>query len=359
MSLPDDENSIDIIQCRVCLDECNRKDVIAPCHCSGSSKWIHRECLDKWRCTKTGAFSKCTECLYEYHLECISGDDTERASVKRQIRFVCYVIRDLFLALTTTQIVIFIFGLMAYLFDMKDHNLEKSFHFEKHPVLFYYLVGLVVVLAMVGMSYSCMFSNNCNGSTPCFCDCPYCFYFGPSDMPLCPAGCNCGSCNCAGVHCVDCACCNSCDGAGCLACDCSGAGAEVAGLALIVLAIFAFIGVFVSIFAGIFFTQYIVRKHLHFLGKRTMAEDYIVKDLASDALDTIRSNDISSFNPISKMQNSQRYSLVEGVEMSEVMHRGTDEEETNQSEASRDHQHHQSNSLSREHQLVLIRSGLL
>ena len=35
------------ITCRICLEEnLDRDDVIAPCSCSGGSKWVHRECLD-------------------------------------------------------------------------------------------------------------------------------------------------------------------------------------------------------------------------------------------------------------------------------------------------------------------------
>ena len=206
---------------------------------------------------------------------------------------------------------------------------------------------------MIGMSYSCAFSNNCNGnfSGPCYCDVPCC-YVGPADpVPICPG------CNCAGVHCVDCACCNSCDGAGCAACDCSALGAEAAVFLFGLLIVFAFIGLFVSIFAGIFFIQYIVRKHLHFLGKRTMAEDYIVKDLAPDALEIIRSNSIvnvesqetSSFNPISTIHDSQRYNRLDGIEMGEIMNRELDEEVSEPSAPT----------LTRDQEMVLIRHGLL
>lgn len=347
-----DQTDAEVLTCRICLDESPRSALIAPCLCSGSSKWIHRSCLDRWRTTREDkAFSKCTECLYKYQLVCLSGEDTARSNIIRQIRFCCYVIRDLLVALFMTQVVIMFFGLIAYSCDMKDHNLEKAFHFENHPMLFYYLVGLVVVLAMIGMSYSCVTNNNCNQnfSGPCFCDCPCC-YVGPTDpVPICP------NCNCAGIHCADCACCNSCDGAGCAACDCSALGAEAAVFLFAIIAIFAFIGLFVSIFAGIFFTQYIVRKHLHFLNKRTMAEDYIVKDLAPDALEIVRCNgivkdtEISSFNPISTTHDSQLYNRLDGIEMGEIMNRDLDEEVSEPSAPT----------LTRDQEQVLIRQGLL
>ncbi|XP_048129347.1 E3 ubiquitin-protein ligase MARCHF1 isoform X2 [Rhodamnia argentea] len=38
-------------QCRICLDN-GGEDLIAPCHCKGTQKYVHRSCLDNWRSTK-------------------------------------------------------------------------------------------------------------------------------------------------------------------------------------------------------------------------------------------------------------------------------------------------------------------
>ncbi|MBA0839365.1 hypothetical protein Goarm_005101 [Gossypium armourianum] len=49
-------------QCRICLDN-EGDDLIAPCYCRGTQKYVHRSCLDNWRSTKEGfAFAHCTEC---------------------------------------------------------------------------------------------------------------------------------------------------------------------------------------------------------------------------------------------------------------------------------------------------------
>ncbi|KEH39696.1 uncharacterized protein [Medicago truncatula] len=42
-------------QCRICLD-LGGEDLIAPCHCKGTQKYVHRSCLDNWRSTKVVAF---------------------------------------------------------------------------------------------------------------------------------------------------------------------------------------------------------------------------------------------------------------------------------------------------------------
>ncbi|XP_016733856.1 uncharacterized protein [Gossypium hirsutum] len=53
-----DPNEIDLeagpadqIQCRIFL-ETDGRDFIAPCKCKGTSKYVHRECLDHWRAVK-------------------------------------------------------------------------------------------------------------------------------------------------------------------------------------------------------------------------------------------------------------------------------------------------------------------
>jgi hypothetical protein len=43
------------IQCRICL-ETDGRDFIAPCKCKGTSKYVHRDCLDHWRAIKVPFF---------------------------------------------------------------------------------------------------------------------------------------------------------------------------------------------------------------------------------------------------------------------------------------------------------------
>lgn len=57
-------------------------------------------------------------------------------------------------------------------------------------------------------------------------------------------------------------------------------GQEAIACALIALVIFAVIGIFVCVIAGVMFVQYIVQKHVHVLHKWAMSKDYIVADLS-------------------------------------------------------------------------------
>ena len=58
-----------IYTCRICLeDENDMNKLISPCRCSGSSKYVHLDCLQTWRITSRGGIgeNKCMECHTEY-----------------------------------------------------------------------------------------------------------------------------------------------------------------------------------------------------------------------------------------------------------------------------------------------------
>ena len=58
-------------ECRICFSNENQSDLIAPCMCDGFSKYVHRECLNKWRMTSENEDAKttCFECNHTYQLE--------------------------------------------------------------------------------------------------------------------------------------------------------------------------------------------------------------------------------------------------------------------------------------------------
>jgi len=60
-------------ECRICFIDENMeptKSFINPCACSGTSKWVHLECLNRWRNegSNPSSDSKCSECLTEYNI---------------------------------------------------------------------------------------------------------------------------------------------------------------------------------------------------------------------------------------------------------------------------------------------------
>jgi hypothetical protein len=65
-----------MIQCRICLEEnLERNDVIVPCKCSGTQKYVHKRCLNEWRTINRNnrLYHKCQLCNTEYSLMIIGG----------------------------------------------------------------------------------------------------------------------------------------------------------------------------------------------------------------------------------------------------------------------------------------------
>lgn len=67
--------------CRICFESgvTDQNTLIAPCLCAGDSRWIHYDCLDRWRHTQTGqSLNRCEICHYIYELMPIVETDHER-----------------------------------------------------------------------------------------------------------------------------------------------------------------------------------------------------------------------------------------------------------------------------------------
>lgn len=151
-------------QCRICLEEDHPEDMIAPCKCKGSSKWVHRACLDQWRTRETDrAFATCTECLFEYHLEAKqisgNGNQTEK-SRKRKYRLL--VTRDVCASILVTQLFIVIFAsFTAFVLD-PSRTIPEQIN-PDHALGVYYACGVGFVLVVLGIVGVCTLGqNNCS-----------------------------------------------------------------------------------------------------------------------------------------------------------------------------------------------------
>lgn len=50
--------------CRICYDDQSQEKLISPCKCSGSVKWVHNSCLQKW--IDISKKNECSTCKYTY-----------------------------------------------------------------------------------------------------------------------------------------------------------------------------------------------------------------------------------------------------------------------------------------------------
>lgn len=265
----------EMITCRICLDDCERHEVISPCACRGGSKWVHRDCLDRWRTMREDrAFSKCTECLSEYKLISIC-DDTEEVKNARLRSYWFHVIRDIVLAVLVAILIITLLAYITYLCDHKHSILIHEFHMRSYPVLFYTLCGFCFAMAAIGLFSLCALCSQ--GGTRshdpvCY---PYYYYGAGSDAELCcccrcvpssaaEGGTGCGSCGAA-------------DGCACGSIECG----EMGPFVLVIMGILIVIGLIASVVAGMIFAQKILQQHMHLIHKQGLAAQFIVADLDS------------------------------------------------------------------------------
>ncbi|KAK9071538.1 hypothetical protein SSX86_007966 [Deinandra increscens subsp. villosa] len=264
------------IQCRICL-ETDGRDFIAPCKCRGTSKYVHRECLDHWRSVKEGfAFAHCTTCKAPYHLRVHVLADRKW----RTMKFRFFVTRDILFIFLSVQIVglgfftIFSFPLMKIV----NFGFGLAWGFDSE-VSFYYICGALLFFAILGLS-------------GCFITCYDRRVRSDLAQPcreLCLCCCQpgvCADCHLPGTLCVwtDCTTCFESCASATSECGCFG-GAGEAGLplifimALVVLGLFTVIGIFYSVLVATMVGQRIWQRHYHILAKRMLTKEYVVEDV--------------------------------------------------------------------------------
>lgn len=60
-----------MFECRICLEEDEEENLISPCLCRGTTKYIHEKCLNEWRTLSENTDNQtiCPQCKFEYVLE--------------------------------------------------------------------------------------------------------------------------------------------------------------------------------------------------------------------------------------------------------------------------------------------------
>ncbi|KAJ1284266.1 hypothetical protein BS78_03G192000 [Paspalum vaginatum] len=232
--------------CRICLESETEPgdELISPCMCKGTHQFVHRSCLDHWRSVKEGtAFSHCTTCKAQFHLRVEFLED----DICRRMKFRLFVARDVIIIFLVIQAAIATIGGLAYLLD-KDGNFRNKFSddwdrfLSKHPVPFYYCVGVVVFFVLVGFLGLIVHLSSFNNNDPCLAGCRNCCYgWGIVDLPASMEACF--------------------------------------AFAVIFVIIFAILGVAYGFFAATVAIQRIWQRHYHILTKKELTKEYVVEDL--------------------------------------------------------------------------------
>lgn len=234
--------------CRICLESDTPSDdpLIAPCRCSGYSKWVHRRCLDEWRSQEQVplAFSHCPTCKFQYRTEVTGGGG---ALVVRRVKLVLFVARDTIGLFIVLQAGIALLALLLHAMDTHEAivrlypdewaTVHAAARLSIGP---YYVTTSLGLLAIVGFG---SLTAYCTGSLPSQMTAARhpARWRRPNRGGCCDGGCGGGGCAddcfwCWYCNNVQCRCdnCPACGGAG----GCDGDGAKivaVVGLALLVV----------------------------------------------------------------------------------------------------------------------------
>eukprot|EP00040_Diaphanoeca_grandis_P034109 m.210162 g.210162 ORF g.210162 m.210162 type:complete len:328 (+) comp33065_c0_seq5:101-1084(+) len=267
-------------ECRFCFE--GDPDLIAPCLCSGSSKYIHRKCLDRWRTTtiQPNAFTQCTTCHFEFKTTaqptCITPETKYQLMIARDIASVIVILLGL----------IGLVGLMTYYSDRKAANIPLLFNEMgmDNTTGAYILASIVIFLAIVGFfaatTYCCVKccadTSGSGGSNDIMCG----YFCGDNCCVCCTDADACNCCSGGSGGCGDCGGCGGCGGCGDCKCDGGGDAGQAAIIMLLVAIIaFAVLGLFALIYFMSLFIAATYSRHRAILHNQAVASGQRVRDL--------------------------------------------------------------------------------
>lgn len=260
----------------------------------GTSQYVHRDCLDKWRAQSARSFQFCRECGFQYRL----NHDASEARFT-QSRYRMLVARDICAVIIAIVAYLLVVASLVAWFD-PTFKLNRLFG---GPAEFsrvtYVSVATIGSLAIVGLAASCYQAYSW-------------YFFGGSVIMMDWTWC-CGQC---------------CDSYTRLSwwdwywCtrvleDCCALGRRSAGsirredmhiaaiAAFVAVVIFAVIGMFVGAYFAAALAQVIMAKHGEKLKRRVLTKEYVVEDL--DGLD------ISTLPPVTTTIDPEDVPLVEAT----------------------------------------------
>jgi E3 ubiquitin-protein ligase DOA10 len=128
-------------ECRFCLETDTTENLLSPCSCKGSSKYVHNSCLMNWYTAEPTRGIRCNSCLAEYDREASHSIET----IQQPHIFVMIKIKyPLFSILLCHWILILMFNTSRSIIYLTDTNIFYIFYQVINQLyVFYELSGLV------------------------------------------------------------------------------------------------------------------------------------------------------------------------------------------------------------------------
>jgi hypothetical protein len=141
-----------MFNCKFCLFEDYKNNLISPCICSGNIKYVHRECLNNWRNinANNNRFYECEICKNKFIFE------IQNKKINTQTIF--FVLRLLLFNLFILAIIFIIGVLSKFIF------LNEIIIFQNTYINNFILGILLISLFVIVCCYIIVFSSNIRGA---------------------------------------------------------------------------------------------------------------------------------------------------------------------------------------------------
>lgn len=148
--------------CRICFESTNQEDMLHPCLCKGTSKYIHRNCLNQWRSLSTNptASTHCTECKFEYRTQ--EFLPIEKQNCKKLGTFMA---ENTFIFFILNNLIIILFSYLIQAMDTKKkirnliaHN--DTIGYYSWSLIFYtFSIIISFLVAFLTVKNKCLYIN--------------------------------------------------------------------------------------------------------------------------------------------------------------------------------------------------------
>ena len=136
----------DFFLCRICHEYDSLDNLIHPCKCSGTSKYIHKHCLHQWMNLSSNplAKSQCFECKYNYIFK-VNPIIEKECCISKISRFVLENIYNFF---CINLIIIIIFAYLLYFVNI-SLNLFNLKYYDIYLIYASYIYQFLLILIIL------------------------------------------------------------------------------------------------------------------------------------------------------------------------------------------------------------------
>lgn len=145
-------------ECRICLEEDTYDNLISPCYCRGTNKYVHKKCLNQWRALSDNSenIDKCPTCKFNYVFENTILMSKTRKNIIFNY-FTKFIGNNIILLLLVNALLLLFFSYIIYYINNSNYYIlghyEKDNHFDSLSI-----VQLAIIL--ISAFYFLLFANS-------------------------------------------------------------------------------------------------------------------------------------------------------------------------------------------------------